>query len=50
MSTLLNDNGEFDAAIAICKTAIKHDVSDGTVTGFEGRVTRIDKAKAKANK
>ena len=50
MSTLLNDNGEFDAAIALCKTAIKHGVSDGTVTGFEGRITRIEKAKAKANK
>ncbi|MEZ9198936.1 hypothetical protein AB4135_12805, partial [Shewanella sp. 10N.286.54.B9] len=50
MSTLLNDNGEFDAAIAICNTAIKQGVSDGTVTGFEGRITRIEKAKAKANK
>ncbi|ABZ78525.1 conserved hypothetical protein [Shewanella halifaxensis HAW-EB4] len=50
LSTLLNDNGEFDSAISICKTAIEYGLTDGTVTGFEGRITRIDKAKAKANK
>ncbi|GIU32192.1 hypothetical protein L2719_13640 [Shewanella schlegeliana] len=50
LSTLLNDNGEFDAAISICKTAIEYGLTDGTVTGFEGRITRIDKAKAKASK
>ncbi|MCL1140588.1 hypothetical protein [Shewanella pneumatophori] len=50
LSTLLNDNGEFDSAISICKTAIEYGLADGTVTGFEGRITRIEKAKAKASK
>ncbi|MGS0728874.1 hypothetical protein ACVBKF_21935, partial [Shewanella sp. 0m-11] len=50
LSTLLNDNGDFDSAISICKTAIEYGLADGTVTGFEGRITRIEKAKAKANK
>ncbi|MBT1445372.1 hypothetical protein KJI95_12660 [Shewanella sp. JM162201] len=48
LSTLLNDKGEFDAAIALCRQALALGLSDGTVTGFEGRISRIEKAKGKA--
>ena len=48
LATLAQDNGNFDHAIDICRTAIANDLSDGTVTGFEGRIKRIEKAKEKA--
>ncbi|QDF73898.1 hypothetical protein FGA12_01250 [Shewanella marisflavi] len=48
LATLLNDCGDFDGAIKVCQTAISYGLTDGTVTGFEGRITRIEKAKAKA--
>lgn len=50
LSTLLNDNGQFDSAVSVCKTAIEYGLTDGTVTDFAGRIVRIEKAKAKANK
>ncbi|EDQ02500.1 hypothetical protein [Shewanella benthica] len=50
LSTLLNDCGEFASAIDVCRKAIEYDLSDGTVTGFEGRIIRIEKAKAKSLK
>ncbi|MEI6860045.1 MAG: hypothetical protein V5788_09745 [Shewanella sp.] len=50
LSTLLNDCGEFDSAIDVCRKAIEYGLNDGTVTGFEGRITRIEKAKAKSLK
>lgn len=50
LSTLLNDCGEFDSAIDVCRKAIEYGLSDGTVTGFEGRIIRIEKAKAKSLK
>lgn len=49
LSTLLNDVGQFDEAIKVCEQALEYQLSDGTVTGFEGRIKRIEKAKAKAN-
>jgi len=49
LSTLLSDNGAFDKAIDVCRTAIQFGISDGTVTGFEGRILRIEKAKSKAS-
>ena len=48
LATLLNDCGDFDGALGVCQAAIGYGLSDGTVTGFEGRMTRIEKAKAKA--
>ncbi|QDO86073.1 hypothetical protein FM037_25965 [Shewanella psychropiezotolerans] len=50
LATLLNDCGEFDSAMDVCRKAIEYGLSDGTVTGFEGRVIRIEKAKAKSLK
>ncbi|ABI70267.1 hypothetical protein [Shewanella frigidimarina] len=49
LSTLLNDVGQFDEAIKVCEQALEYQLTDGTVTGFEGRIKRIEKAKAKAN-
>ena len=48
LATLAQDNGNFDDAIEICNQAIANKLSDGTVTGFEGRIKRIEKAKEKA--
>ncbi|MCH1931427.1 hypothetical protein L9G16_14665 [Shewanella sp. A25] len=48
LATLLNDTHAFDEAIALCKQALALDLTDGTVTGFEGRISRIEKAQAKA--
>lgn len=48
LATLLNDTQAFDAAIALCREALTLGLSDGTVTGFEGRISRIEKAQAKA--
>ncbi|QLE83970.1 hypothetical protein FLM48_02020 [Shewanella sp. Scap07] len=48
LATLLNDSGQYDTAIAVCQQAINYGLTDGTVTGFEGRITRIERAKAKA--
>lgn len=48
LATLLNDTQAFDQAIELCKEAIALGLTDGTVTGFEGRISRIEKAQAKA--
>ncbi|WAL78656.1 hypothetical protein [Shewanella sp. DAU305] len=48
LATLLNDTQAFDAAIVICRKALELGLSDGTVTGFEGRINRIEKAQARA--
>ena len=48
LATLAQDNGGFVQAIELCNKAIANDLSDGTVTGFEGRIKRIEKAKEKA--
>lgn len=48
LATLLNDTQAFDAAIALCREALTLGLSDGTVTGFEGRISRIEKAQVKA--
>ena len=49
LSTLLNDVGQFDEALKVCQQALEYQLTDGTVTGFEGRIKRIEKAKAKAS-
>ncbi|WP_299489991.1 hypothetical protein [uncultured Shewanella sp.] len=47
LATLLNDKGDFDEAISICQQAIDYELTDGTVSGFSGRKSRIEKAKHK---
>lgn len=48
LATLLNDTQAFNEAIALCQQAVSLGLTDGTVTGFEGRISRIEKAQAKA--
>lgn len=48
LTTLLNDVEDFDAAIKVCQQAIDYQLDDGTVTGYAGRLARVEKAKAKA--
>jgi hypothetical protein len=49
LSTLLNDVGQFDEAVKVCQQALEYQLTDGTVTGFEGRIKRIEKAKTKVS-
>lgn len=42
-ATLLTENEEYEKAIAICKQAIAYGLQDGTKSGFEGRIARIEK-------
>lgn len=49
LATLAQDNGNFEQAIEVCNKAIAHELTDGTVTGFAGRIKRIEKAKEKAS-
>jgi hypothetical protein len=46
LSTLLTEDGDYEQAINVCKTAIKFGLGDGTQSGFEGRIERILKKKA----
>ncbi|MBE8166888.1 MAG: hypothetical protein HAW66_00800 [Shewanella sp.] len=50
LATLATDNGDFDLAISLCQQAVDNELSDGTVTGFEGRIKRIQQAQKKAAK
>jgi hypothetical protein len=43
MAIALDEDGETDAAVAVCRTALAYDMDDGTKTGFAGRIARIQK-------
>ncbi|MBR9728168.1 hypothetical protein G3R48_09260 [Shewanella intestini] len=47
LATLLTDSGQFQQAVSVCQHALEHQLTDGTVTGFEGRIKRIEKAQTK---
>lgn len=49
MATMLSDEKKFEQAIEICQLALAHKLTDGTQTGFAGRIKRIEKAQAKAS-
>jgi len=48
-ATLLSEQGEFEKAIAVCQSALAYGLHDNTRSGFEGRIERIKKQKAKRN-
>lgn len=48
LSTLLTERGEYEKAAEVCKKAISFDLSDGTKSGYEGRIKRIRLAQEKA--
>jgi hypothetical protein len=45
LATLLTEDGDYDSAIFACKVAISHGLKDGTKSGYEGRIKRIEKKK-----
>jgi len=42
-ATLLAERGDFEKAIHVCQVAIAYGLQDGTKSGFEGRIKRIQK-------
>jgi len=42
-ATVLTEDGEYDKAIDVCQKAISFGLHDGTQSGFEGRIARIEK-------
>lgn len=49
-ATLLTERGDFEKAIFVCKAAIAYGLLDGTKSGFEGRIIKIQKAQANPKK
>jgi hypothetical protein len=41
MAILLEEDGDYEAGIAVSEKAIAHEVDDGTKTGFAGRIKRL---------
>ncbi len=46
-ATLLSEQGEFERAIEVCQRALAYGLHDNTQSGFEGRIERLKKQKAK---
>lgn len=46
-ATLLSEQGNFDRAISVCQAAINFGLDDNSMGGYEGRIERIRKKKAK---
>jgi hypothetical protein len=49
-ATILAEEEKFSEAVKICEIAIKQGLSDGTKTGFQGRIERIKKKDIKIQK
>ena len=43
LATVLTEEGKFKEAIRICEAAMEYGLSDGTKSGYEGRIRRIQK-------
>jgi hypothetical protein len=41
MAIILEEDGDYEAGIAVSEKAIAHEVDDGTKTGFAGRIKRL---------
>lgn len=46
-AAVLTESGQYDEAIAVCNKALDYDLKDGTKSGYQGRIERIEKLKAK---
>jgi hypothetical protein len=46
LAIILEEDGEYDRAVAICRAALANGIDDGTRTGFAGRINRILKKAA----
>lgn len=42
-ATLLAEIGQYGKAVFVCETALEYGLKDGTKSGFEGRIARIQK-------
>ncbi|MFO7911047.1 MAG: hypothetical protein R6V15_02680 [Desulfotignum sp.] len=45
LDIMLEEDGAYDQAVEVCRTALDNGLEDGTKTGFEGRIQRILKKK-----
>ena len=43
MAITLEEDGDYEAGIAVSEKALAHEVDDGTKTGFAGRIKRLQK-------
>jgi hypothetical protein len=50
LAMVLTEDGDYDNTIKVCKMALAYGLDDGTKTGYEGRIDRIEKKKAKQKK
>lgn len=50
LATALAADGEFEEALEVCRLALALGLDDNTEGGFEGRMARIEKQRAKAAK
>ena len=48
LATVLAEEGDFDEAIEICKLAMGYGLVDGTKSGFQGRIARLERKREKA--
>lgn len=48
LATILTEKGAFDLAVMVCEKAIAWELEDGTKSGYEGRIQRIEKSARKA--
>ena len=46
-AAVLTESGQYDEAIAVCKKALDYGLKDGTKSGYQGRIDRIEKLQAK---
>ncbi len=49
LASLSQESGHYEQAISLCEQALTYKLTDGTITGFEGRITRIKRAQEKSN-
>jgi hypothetical protein len=45
LAIMLEEDKDYDRAVAVCRTALANGLEDGTKTGFEGRIQRLLKKK-----
>jgi hypothetical protein len=46
LAIMLEEDGAYDQAVEVCRTALANGLEDGTKSGFEGRIQRLLKKKA----
>lgn len=49
-ATALSEVGDFKKAVDVCRLAIEYDLHDGTQSGYEGRIERLEKKALQSSK